>query len=443
MKSTFAALLMFVALLAAVIMAATDYSTSRDFLNAFTFGLWILTVVVLISCLPRSYTSISFIYFLCFSIFHVGLVIATTFSAITDTALLSYTSSWLYTDTSEFAIKLVNIGCSSYALSVLIYWRKLRFVSQNTISDESVNRITHIGGSILIVAVAVFGILMYITGAYAFYGAYLIVMRNSPVVAQIVSWLYVFIGLSVVLVTSCYELKSAKLYILVFAVWGLFAFQLGLRGEVMFPAMVGLCLVARQRRVFNAVSFAAVLLVFLVASGVVRNARVGGDYGNFEYISPVNTVAELGGSLRSVYETVRWRESGDEFMYGQSYWAPFERQLALIVPGIDRPPAVEDDRLLNVVIQERAGPYGYSPVAEAYRNFGIFGVAAIMFLMGTLLSQLDRLPPTTKSSIYIGAILVPFFIQIRNSFAPVPVQILVSVSVCWVVIAMARVRLRV
>lgn len=431
---------MFAVFLAATTLVAIDYSPSREFLNIFSVGLWVITAVVLISNLPRSYTSISFIYFLCFSVFHVGLVFATTFNVVTDTALQSYASSWFYTETSEFAIKLANIGISAYALSVLIFCRKSSVVSQNTISDGSFNRLTHIGGGMLIISVAVFGTLMYATEAYSDYGAYLDVMHNSPVVTQIMSWLFVFISLSIVLVASCYEMKSARIYIVVFVVWGLFAFRLGLRGEVMFPTMVGLCLVARRRRVFNAASFVAVLLIFLVATGIVKNSRMGGNIANITYINPLNAVAEMGGSLRSVYETVRWRENGDDFILGQSYWAPFERQLALIVPGIDRPPAAQDDRLLNVVIQSRAGPYGYSPIAEAYRNFGVFGVAAIMFLMGTFLSQLDRLPATTKNNIYIGAVLVPLFIHIRNNFGPVPVQIFVSVSVCWAVIALAKVR---
>ena len=55
---------------------------------------------------------------------------------------------------------------------------------------------------------------------------------------------------------------------------------------------------------------------------------------------------------------------GDPLLWGASYWGPIDRNLTYIVPGWTRLPAEDDPRLLNVVIQDRVGPVGFSPIAE-------------------------------------------------------------------------------
>jgi hypothetical protein len=137
----------------------------------------------------------------------------------------------------------------------------------------------------------------------------------------------------------------------------------------------------------------------------------------------------MGSSIRPVVEVVSWVKSGEEHIYGQSYWAPIDRLMVYFVPNWTRPPVQDDDRLLNVLIQQRAGPIGFSPIAEAYWNFGKYGVAFIMFLTGVLLAWIDAWSPTQTNRLIAGFILFPLLIQVRNAFVFVPVNIIIGLLI--------------
>ena len=185
-------------------------------------------------------------------------------------------------------------------------------------------------------------------------------------------------------------------------------------------------MLGRRGAPVKATTMVAGIFVFLIVTGIVKNARISGDYSQIDSINPMNAVAEMGSSLRAVQEVVRWRKEEERLLMGGSYWVPIERQLALVIPGLERIPANEDPRMLNLVVQERAGPIGFSPVAEAYLNFGELGVPLVLFVFGALLASFDNRQAETRRDLRIGVILVPLFVMIRNSFTPVPVQILIG-----------------
>lgn len=115
-------------------------------------------------------------------------------------------------------------------------------------------------------------------------------------------------------------------------------------------------------------------------------------------------------------------------MLGGSYWAPFERQFALLIPQLDRINIEDDGRLLNIMIQKKAGPIGFSAIAEAYINFGEKGVIIVFFLIGWVMAKLDSSVTTVRNDILIGVALLPIFVTIRNSFIHVPVQIILGIT---------------
>ncbi|MCA1598914.1 MAG: O-antigen polysaccharide polymerase Wzy family protein, partial [Chloroflexi bacterium] len=157
--------------------------------------------------------------------------------------------------------------------------------------------------------------------------------------------------------------------------------------------------------------------------------------------SPLDALTELGSSLRPVSEVVYWRATGDQFIDGASYWAPFDRALAKIIPGRGwkLPPAEADPRVLGSLATMRGdGAIGFSVVAEAYRNFGPAGVCAIMALIGLLLGRLDLWPPTAGRQAMLGVLLVPLLVEVRNDFTAIPFQILEGCVVVYVVLAIAR-----
>jgi hypothetical protein len=165
---------------------------------------------------------------------------------------------------------------------------------------------------------------------------------------------------------------------------------------------------------------------------------VSGDYSGELTINPLNAVAEMGSSLRAVQETVKWRKHENvELLLGGSYWAPFERQFALFIPQLERIDVQEDSRLLNIVVQKKAGPIGFSAIAEAYINFGEKGVIIVFFALAVLMAKMDSSASTIRNNIYIGVGLLPIFVTVRNSFIHVPVQLILGMLIASFVMYVA------
>jgi len=220
----------------------------------------------------------------------------------------------------------------------------------------------------------------------------------------------------------------------VFILWALISFPLGLRGEVLFPlagAVVVTSLRAPVIRLRWLIVSVIVLLFIISAARIVRVSGLGGELTSTSISStnPMDALAELGGSLRPVTETVRWANEGESPLYGTSYWAPFERMFQRAVPLWNRVPSIEDQRLLNVLVQHRVGAIGYSPVAEAYFNFRHVGPIIIFFLLGAALGRIDRLRGNIANQLQAAIIIVPLLFNIRNAFSQVPGQLVSGVVI--------------
>ncbi len=200
--------------------------------------------------------------------------------------------------------------------------------------------------------------------------------------------------------------------------WGVLAFSFGLRGEVAFPLVVALGLLVSQRRL--AVPVVVLLggsVAFLGLSAFVASYRVSAasDVGLATPLAVSRGLAELGGSLRPVHEVVKWAQS-DDLLLGASYAAPFERSLLRMFPVVPRLPGELDERLMNVLIVHRAGPYGFSMAAEAYYNFGLGGVLPVGMLVGWTLIVCGNVLAAGRANPVAIALTVGLFDQVRQSF---------------------------
>ncbi|WP_265562407.1 O-antigen polymerase [Sphingomicrobium arenosum] len=220
------------------------------------------------------------------------------------------------------------------------------------------------------------------------YNDYNEVVRTSDAGFVARSFSFLMIVLPTIIVLGAARIRWVGLYFTLLAIWCVPAFFLGLRGEVLFPlAMTMPVLLWRfgwKVRIIPSIVGAVVLLWMINLAMMVRGT---GDLSSAdESASALEAVAEMAGSLRPVYETLRWVEYGImEPQGGATYWAPLERTLALVLPFIDRLPGHLDMRLMNVAIQEYAGNYGFSIAAEAFINFGHVGVVAMALVFGVVL----------------------------------------------------------
>lgn len=411
---------------------------TREGLEVFSLLNWLILSALLAYALPKGIWSICFIFFSAFSIFHGGLVFVSAIGMITDKDILYSISFWFHRTETVYAIYLMNFTMIIYALTAITFSKNAP-QSTDSLDINLIKRFHNIGGAILLFMITVFLLVGFGTGALQSYTAYLTIINQSPIITLMFVYIYLFLGMAVVFVSVSYRPGFGFLFFIAFAIWAVLAFKVGLRGEVMFPSCVAAAMLGRRRIPIGTFKLAIMVFIMLIAIVIVKNARLSGDYSEIDNMNPLNAVAEMGSSLRTVQEVVRWRNDGFKLLYGTSYWAPFERQLALFLP-IPRPPAKKDKRLLNIVVQEKAGPIGFSPVAEAYLNFGEKGIIFLAFILGISLAKFDAIPSSVRSDTLIGVALIPLFIMIRNSFTFIPVQTIMGIVISLIILQLAKVK---
>jgi hypothetical protein len=205
----------------------------------------------------------------------------------------------------------------------------------------------------------------------------------------------------------------------------LIALPIGLRGEIMFPTIAALVAAARCGWTLSPGKAGAFLIALLIVIPSVREIRNTGLQGLPDValeLRMFDAFVEMGGSLHPVEKVVRWRAEGEALDMGSSYWAPIERAGARVLPGLETSAAEDDMRIMNVLVTDRVGPIGFSPVAEAYRNFGAVGVVLILGLLGAGLAAIDRIADRKLAVLAIAIFYVPLLINVRNSFVSVPLQ---------------------
>lgn len=261
------------------------------------------------------------------------------------------------------------------------------------------------------------------------YAGVLDALEGTPISA-----LYLMINVGVPLLAATTWGPGHRFGAAAFAVFSILGFPVGLRGEVLFPLAAVLVVRARRGLRLDLGRLGVVAAILLGAAALTRDVREFG-LGNVAQArsisaNPLNGVMELGGTLRPVAEVIRWYEEGDDYIWGASYLAPFDRPLRRIVPGLEYIPAENDDRIMHVLAMQRdVGAIGFSPIAEAYRNFGTLGTVLVMALTGFLVGRLDQLPRDPTWNAMVGVVFVPILTQVRNSFISLPSAVVIGALV--------------
>lgn len=193
----------------------------------------------------------------------------------------------------------------------------------------------------------------------------------------------------------------------------------------MFPTLAALVAAARCGWVLSPGRACAFVVALLVVIPSVREIRGTGLQGLPDValeLRMFDAFVEMGESLHPVEKVVRWRAEGEALEMGSSYWAPIERAAARVLPDVRTIAAEDDMRIMNVLVTDRVGGIGFSPVAEAYRNFGAVGVVLILGLLGAGLAAIDRIADRGLAVLAIATLYVPLLINVRNSFVSVPLQ---------------------
>lgn len=388
---------------------------------------------------PRGVWSVASVYLAVYSVFHFGVAPAVGLGLSYSFDMEQALSQWLHTPAAREALVLSLLGLAACLLGIVVVPGTPPAEASFSGNDPETPRLLLIVGLCLTVC-CIAAWFFYAIGSrgadllFGSYAAFLAATADAPL-----SLVYYGIGLGMTLLAASPPGAWRRFGIGLFVLWTLFALPLGLRGEVLFPTAAALVIEARRRIPLSGRTLIVLVITLLFVIAFVREVRQAGlrgfDPGEIR-VTPVDALVEMGGSLRPVAEVVRWHESGDAFLYGASYWAPFERAFYRVIPDLAsrRVDASYDERLSNILVQYRVGFIGFSPVAEAYRNGGAVVVVLAMFLVGLTVGWLDCLPATPEAQAVVGVVFVPLLLQIRNSFTSVPFQVLTGALVVMMIL---------
>lgn len=348
-----------------------------------------------------------------FCLFHLGLVV----NYVLTENLREYFRMvfWWFGDNhpTRAALRTSLFFLAGILIGYVVALRTSRPVTREATFNESLHTCAMIA---LVVSCSIWFVSIILYGGVRDYPAYIQFVRTSPIMASTQSILNSIIASSFFL--AAVNTTKPMRALIPYGLWSLLAFPIGLRGEVLFPlALTVPVIISMETFRLRKMLVVGVAIATLSLSSIVFITRAGGSVSEAAAAaSPLNGLGELGGTLRPVYEVNEWLMEGDSLRYGTTYTAPFERAVLLVFPFAERPPAESDTRLMNVLIRQRAGPYGFSIAAEAMINFGFFGTMIAGLCYAALMIFANRKMLRFPASLIYPAVAYAVFFHIRQSF---------------------------
>ncbi|HEY7287838.1 MAG TPA: O-antigen polysaccharide polymerase Wzy [Vicinamibacterales bacterium] len=392
-------------------------------------------------------SSATAVYMAVFWCFHFGLVISLAIGVATPADLSPWDETWILSPFSSEAAGLALAGALAFASGAcLMLWLRSR-TAPNARSGAAHSLVHDHGfaGSLLVfVTTATWaGIVVTSSGLGALFSSYEDYLQATAEYGSVFAVLWPVLGCGLVMSVTGRKAWYRTVALVTFGCFALVALPLGLRSEVMFPAVGVFIALARVGKGMTSPKALAVAVVILLIIPVVRAVRESGlrAFSTESLSLPgIGALMEMGGSLHPVEKVVRWHAEGEPYERGASYWAPFERGAARLLPGARTARAADDDlRLMNVLVLDRIGAIGFSPVAEAYRNFGPIGVVIIMGLLGVVIGTIDTVADPRTAVLLIATVYVPLLVNVRNSFVSVPAQCALGVLLATLIAAVRHV----
>ncbi|HEX6751243.1 MAG TPA: O-antigen polysaccharide polymerase Wzy [Longimicrobium sp.] len=193
---------------------------------------------------------------------------------------------------------------------------------------------------------------------------------------------------------------------------------LEMRGSLVQAAMAFLVVRHVSGRRVRTLTF-AVIVVALMGGGIVLSlVRGGGSLARLREVpvavyNPANN--EFGSPLGTVSEIVEFIPSRVEYRLGSTYLMVAANMVPLVLwPGRPLAPSEWYSATFYPSYFESGGGFAFSPVAEAYLNFGYAGVVLVFLLIGGAVAVVERkfelydaLPPWVGVSY---ALVVPWLV---------------------------------
>ncbi|MEV6873242.1 O-antigen polysaccharide polymerase Wzy [Amycolatopsis sp. NPDC051128] len=375
-------------------------------------------------------------YLVLFGFFHGGLLFSIALRG--RDAFTAYDVAWIDDGYAPEATHLAILGMAAFTLAAELASRGARGEPASGPVPIERARLAVAGLGCLLTGVVIFVVAVADAGGFGLVsGGYLMFIQANESDSAL-GYGTLLVGYGVILAV----LAGGRTRVVAWAIFGAYsvvAFLIGSRGSVLFALLAILIVEVRQGRRIRTLWTVGGALGVLVLIGLVRQTRlVGfGQSGGTSVGSPLDALAEMGASLRPTTVVLDWHSFGEPFRHGVTLVAVPVRFLERLTGWHGGAPA-HDDRLFNVEISERVSAIGGSPIAEGYHNFGTVGVVLFMLAIGLAIGRIERLPRSPWSTALTGVVLLPLLVQVRNSFAPVPVQLALGLLLLCLVRAGAR-----
>ncbi|HEX6351459.1 O-antigen polysaccharide polymerase Wzy [Actinophytocola sp.] len=388
---------------------------------------WALCVALLSR---RGWYRPSTTYLVLFGLFHGGLLV--TVAVRGPAAFTAYDTSWLYEAYTPVAVRLAIVGMIAFTLCAHTRVAAARPAPRPAQYGPVCGTI---GLGVELLGIAIFGVAAVKAGGVeGFLGGYTTFLRINESDGLLgYGTLCIGFGAVLAIVAGGWARTAAWVG---FGGYAVVAFLIGTRGAVLFPLVAMLVVEARRGRAIRPLWTILGIPCLLAVIGLIRTARLGGGASSSLLAAPLDAIAEMGHSLRPTVVVLDWHAYGEPYRFGETLVVLPVRVLETLTGWHGGPPTV-DTRMFNVEIFTRVGPIGGSPVAEGYHNLGFFGVVLGLGLIGLVLSRLERLPSTPLGDATVGVVLLPLLTGVRNSFAPIPVQ--VALGILLVILARAAI----
>jgi len=431
-------------LLALLLIFRADLE-SLDLIDAckFTSLIAILCSISVVRNAPRRLWSPSSVFFLVLVLFHCGLVVPWALGRNPSELILDPLELWFFRPSTVSALWLVDLGLVSFFLGSRLGSLSRIRIGRPGPADAELDGIMGVVGAVLLIgSIAMwFALALQSGGVGLLFGSYEHFLDATA--GAMIGYIYAMTDYGAVLLAASSPRRAHRVAVAVYTIWALIALPLGIRGEVMFPVVTTLAVIAYRRIPIRPVRTVVIAVAVLAVMAVVRNVRAVGIARVSEAqvsFDPLDGMAEMGTSLRPVAEVVFWHEMGDPFYDGSTYWAPIDRALYYVIPGWTRPPVAQDRRIPSNLVMERAGPIGFSMVAEGYMNFAAPGVFCVLAMVGFILGRISMWPATQINQCMAGITLSAFLAHVRNMFLPIPSQLIMGYALIWTLVLIARAR---
>jgi oligosaccharide repeat unit polymerase len=372
------------------------------------------------------------LWLMALAVFHLGLVVPWALGLYDATD-----NWWMAHEDIPSAMLLISLALISYQIGIIASLRQpgpeRGTIGEKRTAPTLANRGLFISGLILM---GVAG-LMYISGFRAAFGSHFSGVAYSDMYEQVMEvdsrWYgagLILFPVGVYIAAAGATRRQLRVLFACVGLWAAWQLFLGFRSRALLILIVALYMAVKKgfRVPKQALVICAISILYIVpVVSLVRQEAVGRRFSEktWHEANPLGGVAEMGQAIWPVAETYRLI-GPNQLRLGRTYLSSLSRVIPSI--GVGYAPS---KRLREINLDNSpaywfllvTAPYlfrlnqgrGFSVVAEAYMNFGTWGVVIIFFALGCVLVRLEALSTRNPFSLAaIAIVLDPLLWVVRN-----------------------------